>query len=591
MKTILAFILSFNLSAATLHVSKTGADTNPGTEASPFLSVNRGMAMAQPGDTVTVGPGHYPEFVLTARDGTAGARITLNGSGAASVNRVRLLHSYVTVSGLTINGTNTPYQGQLDFWLRANHNVVSNCVVDSVWSSQVYGIRWETVASNQSAEASDNVIVKTEVRNVAGYPMVGMAGSRNVLRGCYVHDGEAVDFLRLTGISNLITGNVFSNNFVGEGGHPDFVQTFGNNGEIAYGHIIESNVVSHIPGGQLFQFGATGQKDVRDWRIRNNIFKHAALGGGGNVQGMKFHNNVFYKILSSISFSYRAFAAGTGINPGFPIYAEMTQPTPSGQLVAEGDGGIYRYGGWYQVKTPQVQVTDALMPGRVYEARTRNTGLIWYNGKSYINQQTFEVLPGITAWTETADVEGDLEPTQLYMYAQLVYMGKTYRRDDIFEAKAEDRTWTSNYPDMVQPWRVVVDKAHRGEMKNNVFLDCGQPLMWQSFYAFDGSLTNVSADYNYVGKDGFQPIRERGVPHYAVGDPRGWGGKGWWEDHGINGGDPGFIDFVNFQLRPDSILRGRGENGVNIGAYPGESTVIVPPDQNPRTPQDLRITP
>ena len=43
----------------TIHVSTTGDDTNPGTEAAPVRSVNRGVALAQSGDLVLVHAGTY----------------------------------------------------------------------------------------------------------------------------------------------------------------------------------------------------------------------------------------------------------------------------------------------------------------------------------------------------------------------------------------------------------------------------------------------------------------------------------------------------------------------------------------------------
>src|ERR1035437_1078260 len=49
------------------YVAKSGNDTNPGTSSLPFLTVQKGVNMAQAGDTVRVGPGTYGENVITAR--------------------------------------------------------------------------------------------------------------------------------------------------------------------------------------------------------------------------------------------------------------------------------------------------------------------------------------------------------------------------------------------------------------------------------------------------------------------------------------------------------------------------------------------
>ena len=43
------------------HVSKTGSDRNPGTEAAPFLTIQRAADAAQAGDRVVVHGGVYRE--------------------------------------------------------------------------------------------------------------------------------------------------------------------------------------------------------------------------------------------------------------------------------------------------------------------------------------------------------------------------------------------------------------------------------------------------------------------------------------------------------------------------------------------------
>jgi hypothetical protein len=58
-------------SAREIHVSKTGRDAGPGTEASPYLTINRAASIAQPGDTVIVHEGTYRERVTPRRGGTS----------------------------------------------------------------------------------------------------------------------------------------------------------------------------------------------------------------------------------------------------------------------------------------------------------------------------------------------------------------------------------------------------------------------------------------------------------------------------------------------------------------------------------------
>src|SRR4051812_49124556 len=70
----------------TYYVGTAGSDTNPGTQAQPFATIQRGLNAAQPGDTVNLLAGVYrdqnPTFV---RSGTAAAPITLQAAPGASV--------------------------------------------------------------------------------------------------------------------------------------------------------------------------------------------------------------------------------------------------------------------------------------------------------------------------------------------------------------------------------------------------------------------------------------------------------------------------------------------------------------------------
>ncbi|HOW69496.1 MAG TPA: carbohydrate-binding protein [Phycisphaerae bacterium] len=60
--------------ASELHVAINGSDSNPGTQAAPLRTIQRGAAMAQPGDTVTVHEGTYRERINPPRGGESDAR-------------------------------------------------------------------------------------------------------------------------------------------------------------------------------------------------------------------------------------------------------------------------------------------------------------------------------------------------------------------------------------------------------------------------------------------------------------------------------------------------------------------------------------
>ncbi|MBP3964294.1 LamG-like jellyroll fold domain-containing protein [Paenibacillus lignilyticus] len=60
----------------TYHVAKTGSDSNPGTEAEPFLTIQKAADVLLPGETVIVHEGVYEESVRPKYNGTADHPIT-----------------------------------------------------------------------------------------------------------------------------------------------------------------------------------------------------------------------------------------------------------------------------------------------------------------------------------------------------------------------------------------------------------------------------------------------------------------------------------------------------------------------------------
>ncbi len=113
---VLAFMLSTLLApavapAATYYVASTGADSNPGTSASPWRTLQKAADTVQAGDVVNVSPGTYAGFQVTT-SGTSASRIVFRASGSGVlVNQPNSktpdninveAASYVTIEGFTV---------------------------------------------------------------------------------------------------------------------------------------------------------------------------------------------------------------------------------------------------------------------------------------------------------------------------------------------------------------------------------------------------------------------------------------------------------------------------------------------------------
>ena len=135
-------ILGTSLPAATFYVATSGNDTQPGTSALPFRTVQRGVDVAQPGDTILVAAGNYPEEVRSVRNGTATGLITIDGQSNASIRSFALGHSYHKLQKLKLTGPVVQYQSLLAVKLDAHHNTVVDNIIDAADALKVYGISW-----------------------------------------------------------------------------------------------------------------------------------------------------------------------------------------------------------------------------------------------------------------------------------------------------------------------------------------------------------------------------------------------------------------------------------------------------------------
>jgi len=475
------------LTAATFFVSPSGSDTNPGSETQPYLTVQKGLSVAQPGDTVQLMRGTYAQSIKTVRNGTANQRIVVDGRGEATLLQFTFAHSNVVLQNVTVTGPNQPYSQLVYFDFNAHFCVLSNTVMDAALAPKVYGIAWRgprIMPFGLGETASDNLIISNVVKRVQAITLMSIMGDRNIVRGNQLLDSGQVDFVRLFGRSNIFSGNICSNNYsvANAGNHPDFIQTFGNNGHGSWGHIIEQNLVINMPGGQLTQLEGNLVPEIGNWTFRNNAFVNIGLGASCSIPQIRYFNNLFYRC---------NFANG-----GHAL-----------------NFGPRSYGG-------------------------PNDTAKGYNG-----------LIGL------------------------------------------------NYP-------------HGCEVKNNIFLECGDSRNTVGWYAFSQDLTGISADHNYVGKAGYASVDVDKLKR-PVGTSGGWATwGGWWEPRGINGGNPKIpqLSALNFQLAPDSFLIDRGGDlgsgqrdlldrlrpqgaAMDIGPieYTTNSSDPNPPGLPPSPPQNLRV--
>jgi hypothetical protein len=150
----------------------------------------------------------------------------------------------------------------------------------------------------------------------------------------------------------------------------------------------------------------------------------------------------------------------------------------------------------------------------------------------------------------------------------IVYDGDTLDFNTRFWA-TNGITYTTNGDVVIKhQW---ASRAHGAKMLNNMLIMCGSGSTNNGWYIFFEDLTNIVADYNMVSKSNWLAVKPD-LDEIAVGTPGGGWNNGvdvdtdWYEVHGINGGDPIFVDAANFNWRLQTNSPGI-DAGTNLTAY------------------------
>ncbi|MBC8075157.1 MAG: hypothetical protein H7Y32_03700, partial [Chloroflexales bacterium] len=274
----------FFASGSIYYVNPNGNDGNSGTSAgSAFKTIQKGLDVAQAGDTVTLAPGTYTQDVLTKRNGAAGAPITIVGpsnavvKGGGNARIIEINHSYTVLSGFTIDGqySGSSYRDKLIYVLgKQARTALSGTKLLGLTIRNAGG---ECVRLRYYVQNSE--IANNSFQNCGrvDYPNGNWGGSGKNGEGVYIGTApeQRTDGKNPDSSPDLSNGNwVHNNAFNTQGNECVDIK------ESASGNIIEYNT-------------CTGQKDVEsggfDSRGNGNTFRYnevfGNLGAGVRLGG------------------------------------------------------------------------------------------------------------------------------------------------------------------------------------------------------------------------------------------------------------------------------------------------------------------
>jgi hypothetical protein len=268
-------------------------NSNPGTAALPWLTIQRGIDVAQPGDTVYVKTGTYNETLLMKTAGRADAMIVFKAlpRRTARVYRIMLTTAYTRVEGFEITFS-TPGTAIGINLTADNTEAVDNYIYDmstginmSFYRNNVY------LADNRIYHCQYGIIVACNNCVIANNEIERMYK--------YTPNGSGdSDYSRFFGTNILFKGNYLHGTIYSEIGdaHLDCWQTFDDGNDSAVNVTFDGNRCSECGEGLMGEASNYGKS--HHLLFKNNIFAHSLAWGlcVYNIANVEVYNNVFYDI-------------------------------------------------------------------------------------------------------------------------------------------------------------------------------------------------------------------------------------------------------------------------------------------------------
>lgn len=408
--------------AATYYVATTGSDSNPGTLAAPFKTIQKGIDVLKAGDTCYVRGGTYNEGLVLKQSGTSSAPITIrnyNGetvtvnSGNVQAVRTGGRRHYNTIDGLRFISRKVTYsngkQYSLDFedgvWdgftdKNGGNNgfILRNCYIEG--SVHFYGHYnlMENCEVNGRSEWSDGIFESFAASHHNTYRKNKIYGFTN--RGIW-----SMQYTDSVTIENNVIHDTGNMGIDCDGaGHPvynsvvrgNIIYNVGGRGiemENAFNSITKNNVIynsakwgiNYINYGYGPDFNSDDEyrDDNTNALIRNNLIYNTAEAGIilNASPGVKIYNNTIYK-----NYPTKGYFAGIALCAygGFPCINTDIQ----NNIIAESDA----YAVW--VEGPSLQLKGLIMKNNLYYHTTK-TKTHYFKGIGSYTLAEYKTASGI----------------------------------------------------------------------------------------------------------------------------------------------------------------------------------------------------
>jgi hypothetical protein len=400
---------SASASACTFHVATNGDDGNPGTQAQPFLTVNRGASGLQPGETLCVRAGTYPESLYDSIPSGQSwqAPVTVKAYPGETVTirppsgSYRVLYfqtaQYIVVDGLILDAANVQYEAvKLDSYYGDVHHIrIANTEIMNVPGAQAVAVG---VFGGGDYLNDHHEFLDLEIHDIAAYAFY-ISGNHNLVDGAtiyrvggyavHVYDGACSRAEGCAAYNTVRNSRIFDvrDYFHPTGGwkEPNGIGLFTGPGNAAYNNIL-TGIRSSLGG-----YAIRAQYGAADARIYNNTVYDSGTAVYIEVPDAVVQNNILYLNVVAIddhgagtvkthnlSGTDPAFVDAAGgdfrLSPGSPAIDAGTDLSAAG-VTTDFEGTPRPQGAGYDIGADEYQTGGAsgglftLLPCRLVDTR------------------------------------------------------------------------------------------------------------------------------------------------------------------------------------------------------------------------------
>jgi hypothetical protein len=341
-----------------LYVATTGSDSNPGSQAKPFKTIQRAANMAKPSTTVHVAAGTYHENVITKVHGTSTARIRyvsdtkwgakLIGSGTQGMWTNNA--NYTDIVGFDISGP-----GRLGVLNQGSYTLVQGNHVHNLTLSGGCTGSGGAGIMNAVYTASDGDIIGNVVHDI------GVPGKCNSVHGIYhanlrghiynnvVYRSSSWGIHLWHAANNVMIAN--NTSFANGGGSMGggIIEGVGDapGGKILTNTKIVNNIVYNNPANGILQYCSSGSSCIGSGNV---VANNLVYGNGkaitmkvGSATGTVSADPKFVSYQSSGTLgNYRLQSTSPAVNKGIATSA----PTTDIDGIARPRGGAFDIGAY-----------------------------------------------------------------------------------------------------------------------------------------------------------------------------------------------------------------------------------------------------